>query len=129
MAGRLSLRFEERLQERTRIAGELHDTLLQGFLSASMQLDVAADLVPPDSPVKPRLNHILGLMTRVTAEGRKALQGLRSPRSELMRPDQAFAQIQNDSPPRGTKRTWSFASPKGGRPGSFIRYFATKSIA
>jgi hypothetical protein len=29
-------RFEERLTERTRIARELHDTLLQGFLSASM---------------------------------------------------------------------------------------------
>src|SRR5207245_2104908 len=33
----LNVRFEERLAERTRIAQELHDTLLQGFLSASMQ--------------------------------------------------------------------------------------------
>jgi Y_Y_Y domain/Two component regulator propeller len=32
----MNLRFEERLAERTRIAQELHDTLLQGFLSASM---------------------------------------------------------------------------------------------
>ncbi len=39
----LNVRFEERLAERTRIAQELHDTLLQGFLSASMQLHVAAD--------------------------------------------------------------------------------------
>src|SRR6202040_150677 len=39
MAGQLNLRFEERLMERTRIAGELHDTLLQGYLSAFMQLD------------------------------------------------------------------------------------------
>src|SRR5438445_4837938 len=53
---RLNLRFEERLHERTRVAGELHDTLLQGFLSASMQLDVAADRLPQDSPVKPQLN-------------------------------------------------------------------------
>jgi ligand-binding sensor domain-containing protein/signal transduction histidine kinase len=98
MSGRLNLRFEERLQERTRIAGELHDTLLQGFLSASMQLDVAADLVPPDSPAKPRLNHILELMARVTAEGRSALQGLRSRYEDLMGLDQVFAQIQNEFP-------------------------------
>jgi signal transduction histidine kinase len=29
----LNVRFEERLAERTRIAQELHDTLLQGFLN------------------------------------------------------------------------------------------------
>jgi ligand-binding sensor domain-containing protein len=39
---RLNLRFDERLAERTRIAQELHDTLLQGFLSASMQVHVDA---------------------------------------------------------------------------------------
>lgn len=32
----LNLRFEERMAERTRVAQELHDTLLQGFVSASM---------------------------------------------------------------------------------------------
>ncbi|MCU1313190.1 MAG: putative two-component system sensor kinase, partial [Acidobacteriaceae bacterium] len=32
---RLNARFQERLAERTRIAQELHDTLLQGVLSAS----------------------------------------------------------------------------------------------
>jgi len=98
MAGQLNLRFEERLQERTRIAGELHDTLLQGFLSASMQLDVAADTVPRDSPAKPRLNHILELMARITAEGRNALQGLRSPYSDLTRLEKAFAEIQHEFP-------------------------------
>src|SRR5262249_3159164 len=33
VTARLNVRFEERLAERTRIAQELHDTLLQGFLS------------------------------------------------------------------------------------------------
>jgi signal transduction histidine kinase len=51
----LNLRFEERLAERTRIARELHDTLLQGFLSASMQLHVAVEQVPADSPARPGL--------------------------------------------------------------------------
>src|ERR1035438_121556 len=45
----LNVRFEARLVERTRIAQELHDTLLQGFLSASMQLHIAVDRLPADS--------------------------------------------------------------------------------
>jgi ligand-binding sensor domain-containing protein/signal transduction histidine kinase len=73
----LNVRFEERLIERTRIAQELHDTLLQGFLSASMQLDVAVDQLPESSPLRPRLVRILDLMRQVTEEGRNALRGLR----------------------------------------------------
>src|SRR6202041_3378655 len=61
----LNVRFQERLAERTRIAQELHDTLLQGFVSASMQLDVAEDQLPDDSPTKPVLKRILQLMGRV----------------------------------------------------------------
>jgi len=73
----LNVRFEERLAERTLIAQELHDTLLQGFLSASMQLDVAVDQLPESSPTKPRLVRVLNLMRQVIEEGRNALRGLR----------------------------------------------------
>lgn len=73
----LNVRFEERLAERTLIAQELHDTLLQGFLSASMQLDVAVDQLPEGSPLRPRLVRVLELMRQVTEEGRNALRGLR----------------------------------------------------
>src|SRR5207244_934750 len=52
----MNMRFEERLAERTRIAQELHDTLLQGFLSASMQLHVVNDRLAADSPEKPLVN-------------------------------------------------------------------------
>src|SRR5262249_13995234 len=58
----LNLRSEERLAERTRIAQELHDTLLQGFLSSSMQVHVAADNLPDDSAAKPILTRSLQLM-------------------------------------------------------------------
>ena len=77
----LNLRFEERLGERTRIAQELHDTLLQGFLSASMQLHVAVDRLPADSPVRPSMGRVLQLMSQVIEEGRNAVRGLRSPQS------------------------------------------------
>ncbi|MCU1235059.1 MAG: putative two-component system sensor kinase [Candidatus Solibacter sp.] len=74
----LNLRFEERLAERTRIAQDLHDTLLQGMLSASMQLHVAADTLPEELPARPQLNRVLQLMQRVVEEGRHAVYGLRS---------------------------------------------------
>jgi signal transduction histidine kinase len=74
----MNLRFEERLAERTRIAQELHDTLLQGFLSASMQVHVAADSLPEDSASRPLLTRSLELMQKVIDEGRNAVRGLRT---------------------------------------------------
>ncbi len=87
----MNLRVEERLAERTRIAQELHDTLLQGFLSASMQLHVAAEQVPEDAPAKPRLNRVLQLMSQVIEEGRNAIRGLRAADGDLL--EQAFARL------------------------------------
>jgi len=92
----LSVRFEERLAERTRIAQELHDTLLQGFLSASMQLHVAVDRLPPDSPARPPLGRVLQLMAQVIDEGRKAVRGLRSSESVSLDLEHAFSRIQHE---------------------------------
>ena len=77
LARQLNLRFEERLAERIRIAHELHDTLLQGFLSASMQMHILNDQLPEGSPQKQLSSHILSLMGQVITEGRNAVQGLR----------------------------------------------------
>jgi len=78
MARQLNVRFEERLAERTRIAQELHDTLLQGLLSISMQVHVAVDQLPDDSPARLTLNRVKELMGQVIAEGRNTIRGLRS---------------------------------------------------
>ena len=43
-----------RLEERTRIARELHDTLLQSFMGALLQLGAAANSLPPDFQIKIR---------------------------------------------------------------------------
>jgi len=67
-----------RLEERNRIAQELHDTLLQSFLGAAMQLGAAMKSLPSDSPVKPKLDPILQLMEHGIDQGRNAIQGLRS---------------------------------------------------
>jgi signal transduction histidine kinase len=70
--------FQERLDERATIAQDLHDTLLQGFVSASMQLHVADDQLPPDSPAKPMVGRVIDLMRQVAEDSRKTLRGLRS---------------------------------------------------
>jgi signal transduction histidine kinase len=92
----LNVRFEERLAERTRIAQDLHDTLLQGFLSASMQLQVADDQLPADSPAKPRINRVLALMRQVIEEGRNAVGGLRSDRNNSFRLEEAFSRLKQE---------------------------------
>ena len=86
-------RFNERQAERLRIAQDLHDTVLQVVLSASMQLHVAADQLPANSPVKLRLSRVLELMGRAIEEARHAVQGLRSPTTEFHDLAEAFARI------------------------------------
>ncbi len=92
----LNVRFEERLAERTRIAQELHDTLLQGFLSASMQLHLAVDRMPPGSPERGSLAGVLELIKRVIEEGRNAVRGLRSSQSSLDDLEQSFSRIRDE---------------------------------
>jgi PAS domain S-box-containing protein len=85
-----------RLEERTRIAQELHDTLLQTFISASMMLSVVVDDAPPDAPFKRRLDRISQIMNQGIRDGRITIQGLRSfdaHRSDLVA---ALSRVQHD---------------------------------
>jgi PAS domain S-box-containing protein len=85
-----------RLEERTRIAQELHDTLLQTFQSASLHLGAAVYRVAQDSPVKPQLDRILQIMRQGIAEGRSAIQGLRSSGSQTSDLVVALSRIQEE---------------------------------
>jgi signal transduction histidine kinase len=93
LAAQMNIRFEERLAERTRIAQELHDTLLQGFLSASMQLQVAETHLPYDWPAKTMIGEVLDLMQSAIEDGRNAVRGLRSWQVETSDLAQAFSRI------------------------------------
>jgi len=86
-------RFNERQAERMRIAQDLHDTVLQTVLSASMQLHAAADQLPANSPAKLRLSRVLELMGCAIEEARHAVQGLRPPTTEFDDLAEAFARI------------------------------------
>jgi signal transduction histidine kinase/ligand-binding sensor domain-containing protein len=74
----MQARFEERLEERERIARDLHDTLLQGIYSASLHFDLANNRLQEDASAKPALRRGLDLLKQVSQEGRNALRSLRS---------------------------------------------------
>jgi signal transduction histidine kinase len=70
--GEMRARLEERVAERTRIAQDLRDTVLQGIVRAAMQLHVAVDHLAPNSLAKLRLSRALELMRCVKEGGRNA---------------------------------------------------------
>jgi len=115
-----SLRLEERVRERTRIAQELHDTLLQGLLSATLQLCVVNDCLPADSPAKPALSRILELMRRGISEGRAVLQGLRSATVTTTNLEQALSDFVKELAPEDAVRLRIvvMGRPKELRPGT-----------
>jgi len=108
------LREEERCRERARIARELHDTLLQGLLSASLQLQVAEGWLPPDSPAKPLLSRVRSLMRKGLDEGRAALEGLRSTEAPSTTLEQALSDFHEELPPpdRARLRILKMGRPK-----------------
>ena len=73
----LTLQFEERLAERTRIARELHDTLLQSFQGLMLHFQAVDDLLPAGQ-AKEALEKALDRADQAIVEGRDAIQNLRS---------------------------------------------------
>jgi signal transduction histidine kinase len=72
------MRVEERTAERTRIARELHDSLLQGFQGLLLYLQAAQHMLPahPDD-AKRALEKVLDQGDQALAEARSAVQNLR----------------------------------------------------
>jgi signal transduction histidine kinase/ligand-binding sensor domain-containing protein len=70
---------EVRVNERTRIARELHDTVLQSLQGLLMSFQRAANLLPErPTEAKQRLEGAIDQAARAITEGREAVQGLRS---------------------------------------------------
>ena len=79
LAHQLNLRFEERLAERTRIARELHDTLLQSFHGLMFQFQAVRNMLPrrPEEAIQ-ALDSALERTEQAIVEGRDAIHGLRA---------------------------------------------------
>ena len=79
LAYQFNLRLEERVSERTRIARDLHDTLLQSFQALLPRLQAAIYKLP-DNAVESRktLEVAVDQASEAITEGRNAVQGLRA---------------------------------------------------
>jgi signal transduction histidine kinase len=70
--------LEARVSERTRIARELHDTLLQSFHGLLLGFQTAFELLPEHSAqAKQKLESAIEQAAKAITEGRDAVQGLR----------------------------------------------------
>jgi signal transduction histidine kinase/ligand-binding sensor domain-containing protein len=74
-----ALTLEARIGERTSLARELHDTLLQSFQGLMLRFEIVSQLLP-DRPIdaKERLEGAMKQASDAITEGRDAVQGLRT---------------------------------------------------
>ena len=104
LSRQLTMRFQERVTERMRIARELHDTILQGLASATLQLEVADRQIAADATAKPLVRRISQLLRQLMDESRHTVTSLRLRCSQEENLERALTQISNDlAAPRKVK--------------------------
>ena len=77
LSRQFAITLEARVAERTRIARELHDTLLQSFHAVLLRFQTVAFLLPEHSEAQQKLENAIEQAARAITEGRDAVQGLR----------------------------------------------------
>ncbi len=97
-----SIRLEERVGERTRIARDLHDTLLQGFHGLMLRFQVATGMIPEGSKARTVLEDALDRADILLSASRDRIRDLRhetgpvTPLAEALA--EAGREFQKDSP-------------------------------
>ena len=81
IASQFRIQLEARVGERTRIARDLHDTLLQSFQGLLLRFQVVDESLP-QGKAKEELGRALDLAALAITEGRDTVQGLRSSAAE-----------------------------------------------
>ena len=74
----VSARLGERLQERERIARELHDTLLQNFQAIILRFQIVANKLGNEDPNRIAMENGLDYADRVLFDGRNQIRGIRT---------------------------------------------------
>jgi signal transduction histidine kinase len=78
----LQARFDAQLEERTRLAREIHDTLLQGFTGVSLQLLAAMSRPAGSAEYDASLGGVLSLAQKTLHDARQAVWDMRPPALE-----------------------------------------------
>jgi signal transduction histidine kinase len=74
----LRAKLQVRMDERERIARDLHDTLFQNIQGVLLTIDNSTNKLPEGSSVRKELKHALGLSDEVMADGRERVLNLRA---------------------------------------------------
>jgi signal transduction histidine kinase len=90
VAQAMSVRFDDRLSERTRIARDLHDTLLQTIQGSKLAAESALKHSGDPSRMHSALEQLSVWLGRATEEGRAALNSLRTSTTETNDLAEAF---------------------------------------
>jgi signal transduction histidine kinase len=90
IARAMSARFDERLSERTRIARDLHDTLLQTIQGSKLVADSALRQSTDPTRMRGSMEQVSIWLGRATEEGREALNSLRTSTTETNDLAEAF---------------------------------------
>ncbi len=75
----LKVRFAAVLDERTRLAREIHDTLLQGFTGVALQLVAVTNRLTGPPEIAVALHDVVSLAQKTLQDARRAVWDLRTP--------------------------------------------------
>ena len=98
VAQRVRLRSEARLEERERIARDLHDTLLQSVQGLILKIHAVAQQIHNDEPARRALEQTLDHADQVLAEGRNRVRDLRVTAESLGDLPAAFRRVAEEMP-------------------------------
>lgn len=97
VAGVVRGRMEERLEERERIARDLHDTLLQSVQGLILKFSAVSKQIPADLPARNALEQTLDHADQVLAEGRDRIRNLRVNSASLNDLPAAFRSVAEET--------------------------------
>jgi signal transduction histidine kinase len=96
MTEQVRRRLFERLEERARIARNLHDTFFQGVQGLLLRFNTGTALLKPDEPARAIFEDALEQSDRVMLEGRELMLDLRAESSSATELADALARAGND---------------------------------
>jgi len=94
-----NVRLDERVTERTRIARELHDTLLQNVQGLILKLHAVAKHMPHEETSRQAIEKALDHADQVLAEGRDRVRNLRATAASVSDLSAAFQRVAEETAP------------------------------
>jgi ligand-binding sensor domain-containing protein/signal transduction histidine kinase len=99
LAQEFNMRLDERISERTRIARELHDTLLQNVQGLILKMHAIGQRIPMADPTRLEIEKTLDYADQILAEGRDRVRNLRTSTIGFGQLPKAFKELVEEAAP------------------------------